>query len=81
MEPNFALSGKLAEEANTVRGVVLVHGEPPEARKPGLRWRLYTFKNGARLCIDTEYGPVTALYTKVHRCLCQKNLKPTRFLA
>ena len=46
-EANFGLSGKLAEETNTVRGVVLLHQEPPEARKPGLRWRLYTFKNGA----------------------------------
>lgn len=27
-------------------GVVLVHQEPPEARKPTARWRLYVFKNG-----------------------------------
>jgi hypothetical protein len=47
VEPDFGLSGKLAEEANTVRGVALLHAEPPEARRPGLRWRLYTFKNGA----------------------------------
>ena len=46
VEPNFGLSGKLAEEANTVRGVAMLHSEPPEARRPGLRWRLYTFKNG-----------------------------------
>lgn len=49
VEPNFKLSGKLAEETNTVRGVVLVHTEPPEARKPTLKWRLYIFKGGARL--------------------------------
>lgn len=48
VEPNFGLSGKLAEETNKVNGVVLMHNEPPEARKPGLRWRLYTFKNGVR---------------------------------
>ena len=48
-EANFALSGKLAEESNTVNGVVLLHTEPPEARKPHVRWRLYTFKNGAAL--------------------------------
>ena len=47
VEPNYGLSGKLAEESNTVRGVVMLHNEPPEARKPSLRWRLYTFKNGA----------------------------------
>ena len=45
-EANFALSGKLAEESNTVNGVVLLHTEPPEARRPIVRWRLYTFKNG-----------------------------------
>lgn len=27
-------------------GVVLLHQEPPEARKPTARWRLYVFKNG-----------------------------------
>lgn len=27
-------------------GVVLVHTEPPEARKPSARWRLYVFKKG-----------------------------------
>ena len=46
-EPNFGLSGALAKEANTVRGVELLHTEPPEARRPDLRWRLYVFKNGA----------------------------------
>ena len=47
-EPNFGLSGALAKETNTVRGVELLHTEPPEARKPDLRWRLYIFKNGAQ---------------------------------
>ncbi|KAK9823054.1 hypothetical protein WJX81_004560 [Elliptochloris bilobata] len=46
VDPNFGLSGKLAEETNTVRGVVLLHTEPPEARKPTLKWRLYIFKAG-----------------------------------
>ena len=45
-EANFALSGKLAAESNTVNGVVLVHQEPPESRKPSQMWRLYGFKNG-----------------------------------
>ena len=45
-EANFALSGKLAEESNTVNGVVLLHVEPPEARRPSVRWRLYIFKSG-----------------------------------
>jgi len=43
-KPNFSLSGKLAEETNTYRGVVIKYSEPPEARKPKRRWRLYPFK-------------------------------------
>ena len=46
MEPNFGLSGALAEETNTVNNVALVYSEPPEAAHPTLRWRLYTFKGG-----------------------------------
>lgn len=43
-KPNFSLSGKLTEETNTYRGVVIKYSEPPEARKPKRRWRLYPFK-------------------------------------
>lgn len=43
-KPNFALSGKLTEETNTFRGVVIKYSEPPEARKPRKRWRFYPFK-------------------------------------
>lgn len=43
-KPNFALSGKLTEEANKVNGVVIKYAEPPESRKPKRRWRLYPFK-------------------------------------
>lgn len=43
-KPNFGLSGKLTEETNTVNGVVIKYAEPPEARKPKRRWRLYPFK-------------------------------------
>ena len=43
-KPSFALSGKLTEETNTYRGVVIKYSEPPEARKPKRRWRLYPFK-------------------------------------
>lgn len=44
-EPDFGLSGALAAETNTVNGVVLLHNEPPEARPPTTRWRLYVFKD------------------------------------
>ena len=46
VEPNFGLSGALAEETNTVNNVALVYSEPPEAAQPTLRWRFYTFKGG-----------------------------------
>lgn len=43
--PNFGLSGALTEDTNTFRGVVIKYNEPPEARIPKRRWRLYPFKN------------------------------------
>ncbi|XP_075670953.1 uncharacterized protein LOC142640653 isoform X3 [Castanea sativa] len=45
-KPSFELSGKLAAETNRVKGVTLLFNEPPEARKPDVRWRLYVFKGG-----------------------------------
>ncbi|WOK98874.1 hypothetical protein Cni_G07586 [Canna indica] len=45
-KPSFELSGKLAKETNKVRGVALLFNEPPDARKPDIRWRLYVFKGG-----------------------------------
>ncbi|KAL1924495.1 uncharacterized protein VTP21DRAFT_4149 [Calcarisporiella thermophila] len=44
-KPNFGLSGKLAAETKTVNGVELKYHEPPEARKPDSKWRLYVFKD------------------------------------
>ena len=44
-QPNFELSGKLTEDTNTYKGVVIKYNEPPEARKPKRKWRLYPFKN------------------------------------
>jgi len=49
VKPNFGLSGKLTEETNTYRGVVIKYSEPPEARKPKKRWRLYPFKGDQAL--------------------------------
>ncbi|XP_076445015.1 smad nuclear-interacting protein 1-like [Babylonia areolata] len=48
-KPNFELSGKLTEDTNTYRGVVIKYNEPPEARKPKRRWRLYGFKGDESL--------------------------------
>ncbi|OQV18664.1 Smad nuclear interacting protein 1 [Hypsibius exemplaris] len=48
-KPNFALSGKLLEDTNTVNGVVITYAQPPEARIPKVRWRLYPFKGDEAL--------------------------------
>uniref|UniRef100_A0A1B6MT21 FHA domain-containing protein n=2 Tax=Graphocephala atropunctata TaxID=36148 RepID=A0A1B6MT21_9HEMI len=48
-KPDFGLSGKLTEDANTFNGVVIKYSEPPEARKPKRRWRLYPFKGETSL--------------------------------
>lgn len=47
-KPNFGLSGALAKDqatGNTQNGVVMKWSEPPEARVPTKRYRLYVFKN------------------------------------
>ena len=41
---NLGLSGALAGDTNTVNGVLVKYSEPPEARKPKKKWRLYVFK-------------------------------------
>ncbi|KAF8635950.1 hypothetical protein AX15_000116 [Amanita polypyramis BW_CC] len=53
-KPNFAPSGLLAAETNTVRATsgektVLKYNEPPEARRPTVGWRLYVFKGNEQL--------------------------------
>ncbi|PPQ77481.1 hypothetical protein CVT25_011351 [Psilocybe cyanescens] len=53
-KPNFAPSGLLAAETNTVKAVdgtstVLKYNEPPEARKPVLGWRMYVFKDAEQV--------------------------------
>jgi smad nuclear-interacting protein 1 len=48
-EANFGLSGKLAAETNTYKGVELKYVEPPEAREPTKRWRLYVFKGDKQI--------------------------------
>lgn len=48
-KPDFGLSGKLTEDQNKVNGVVIKYAEPPEARRPNRKWRLYPFKNDQSL--------------------------------
>lgn len=45
-EPDFGSSGLLVQESNSKNGVTLKYFEPPEARKPRKKWRLYIFKDG-----------------------------------
>lgn len=54
-KPNFGLSGALAgddQTGNVCKGVLLKFTEPPEARIPNTRWRLYVFKKK----LDRENG-------------------------
>jgi smad nuclear-interacting protein 1 len=49
-QADFSLSGALARDAgtgNAVAGVVLKFVQPPDARVPTRRWRLYVFKGAA----------------------------------
>ncbi|TPP67706.1 Smad nuclear-interacting protein 1 [Fasciola gigantica] len=48
---NFGLSGKLTEDTNTYKGVVIKYNEPEDARKPTEKWRLYAFKGNQTLPI------------------------------
>lgn len=47
--PNYEKSGKLAEERNTYKGIVIKYAEPQEARIPKTKWRLYPFKGAETL--------------------------------
>jgi smad nuclear-interacting protein 1 len=48
-KPSLELSGNLAKDTNTFNGIVIKYNEPPEARKPKKRWRLYVFKGNEEL--------------------------------
>ncbi len=48
-KPNYGASGLLAAEQNSYKGVVIKYAEPPEARKPSKKWRLYVFKGKEQL--------------------------------
>ncbi|KAL1791479.1 smad nuclear-interacting protein 1 [Sigmodon hispidus] len=59
-KPSFELSGALLKDTNTFRGMVIKYSEPPEARIPKKRWRLYPFKNDEVL---TFWVDIAALLT------------------
>ena len=64
MQPNFELSGKLAAETNTFKGVVLKYNEPMEARKPERQYRLYVFKGKEEQGRQT--GPVGKIEARIY---------------
>jgi smad nuclear-interacting protein 1 len=50
-KPNYKLSGALVKDQLSLGGVVLKYSEPPEARTPTVKYRLYVYKNGKEKCI------------------------------
>jgi RNA recognition motif-containing protein len=66
-ERNFETSGLLAEETNTVNGVVVVYAEPVEARKPKALWRLYEFKGDEQTKILHIHRNSAYLIGKEHK--------------
>jgi len=48
---NLGLSGTLAVDTNSFNGAIIKYAEPPEARKPKKKWRLYVFKGNEELPI------------------------------
>lgn len=48
-KPSLELSGALLKDTNMYNGIVVLYSEPPEARKPKKRWRLYVFKGESEL--------------------------------
>jgi len=48
---NLGLSGALTADTNSFNGAVIKYSEPPEARKPKKKWRLYVFKGNEELPI------------------------------
>lgn len=64
--PSFEPSGKLAVDTNTYKGVVIKYNEPPEAKIPRIRWRLYPFKvNGDA---QTARCLIACCYREKKRC-------------
>jgi smad nuclear-interacting protein 1 len=58
-KPNLGLSGNLCKDTNTFNGVIVKYNEPPEARKPKKRWRLYCFKGKISLKVKFLFNPHT----------------------
>lgn len=57
-KPNFGLTGALAKDqttGNMQNGVVMKFSQPPEARQPTKRYRLYVFKDDKNIGETEEF--------------------------
>lgn len=64
---NLGVSGKLMEDTNMFKGVVVKYSEPPEAKKPNARWRLYPFKGDESLPVLYIHRQSAYLVGRDHR--------------
>ncbi|KFD57475.1 hypothetical protein M514_01578, partial [Trichuris suis] len=69
-KPNFEITGALAADTNTYKGVVIKYSEPSEARKPKLRWSLYPFKGDTALPIYEIHRQSAYLFGKYELDYC-----------
>ncbi|KAL7072291.1 hypothetical protein ACQ4LE_008527 [Meloidogyne hapla] len=66
-KPSFEPSGKLAADTNTFKGVVVKYNEPPEAKIPKLRWRIYPFKGEESLPVIYVHRQSAYLIGRDHK--------------
>lgn len=66
-KPSLALSGNLCKDTNTFNGVIIKYNEPPEARMPKKRWRLYCFKDDKELPFYPMHRQSAYLFGKDRR--------------
>lgn len=69
IKANFGLSGALANDdqtGNVQNGIKLKFSEPPEARIPNTRWRLYVFKTSGESAASNKEESASALLDTLH---------------
>jgi len=66
-KPSLALSGNLCKDTNVFNGVIVKYNEPPEARMPKKRWRLYCFKDEKELPFYPMHRQSAYLFGKDRR--------------
>ncbi|KJH51594.1 hypothetical protein DICVIV_02227 [Dictyocaulus viviparus] len=64
---NLGVSGKLADDTNIFRGVLMKYNEPLKAKKPIFRLRLYPFKNNESLSVSHIHRESVCLIATVRK--------------